>query len=100
MTRKTITIILALIILPVSFLGFGAKIVEIIAVLTGEPDGIFTLSPLLNYFLASMGFACILCWAMFQGMFHDIEKPKFAMLDMERQLEGEGEIAEADGPLF
>jgi uncharacterized membrane protein YqaE (UPF0057 family) len=62
------------------------KFIELVAVLRGDPEGIFTITPILNYLLASLGFFCMLLWAMGGGMFRDIELPKQTMLDHEAQL--------------
>ena len=82
------TVILALLILIPSMLGFITKFIELFAVLNGEPDGIFALTPILNYLLASLGFLCLLLWAAGRGMFHDVELPKRAMLERENLLDG------------
>ncbi|MFO1094373.1 MAG: hypothetical protein U0992_13875 [Planctomycetaceae bacterium] len=82
------TIVLALLILIPSMLGFIAKFIELFAVLNGEPDGVFALTPILNYLLASLGFFCLLLWAAGRGMFHDVELPKRAMLEREDLLDG------------
>ena len=82
------TIVLALLILIPSMLGFIAKFIELVAVLNGEPDGVFALTPILNYLLASLGFFCLLMWAAGRGMFHDVELPKRAMLEREDLLDG------------
>jgi hypothetical protein len=82
------TVVLALMILIPSMLGFIAKFIELFAVLSGEPDGVFALTPILNYLLASLGFFCLLLWAAGRGMFHDVELPKRAMLEREDILDG------------
>ena len=82
------TIVLALLILIPSMLGFIAKFIELFAVLNGEPDGVFALTPILNYLLASLGFFCLLLWAAGRGMFRDVELPKRAMLEREDMLDG------------
>jgi len=82
-----LTLILALLILIPSMLGFVTKFIELLAVLQGDPDGVFTLTPIVNYLLASLGFFCMLIWATGRGMFHDIEQPKQAMLEREHKLD-------------
>jgi hypothetical protein len=82
------TVVLELLILIPSMLGFIAKFIELFAVLNGEPDGVFALTPILNYLLASLGFFCLLLWAAGRGMFHDVELPKRAMLEREDMLDG------------
>ncbi|MBL8850441.1 MAG: hypothetical protein JNG89_12245 [Planctomycetaceae bacterium] len=82
------TVVLALMILIPSMLGFIAKFIELFAVLNGDPDGVFALTPILNYLLASLGFFSLLLWAASRGMFHDVENPKRAMLEREDLLDG------------
>ena len=86
------TIILALVILIPSLLGFANKFREFIQIYRGEVDGVFAITPIVNYLLASLGFFCLFCWGIAHGMFHDIERPKYTMLETERKLdEEEGE---------
>ncbi len=82
-----VTLILAVVILIPSMLGFVNKFVEFYRVVRGEADGAFALTPIVNYLLASLGFFCMLIWAICQGMFHDIEAPKRTMLETERRLD-------------
>jgi nitrogen fixation-related uncharacterized protein len=86
--RKTmVTLAFAVIILIPSMLGFGAKFLEFIHTFQGESDGAFAITPMVNYLLASLGFLCMLTWAILNGMFRDLEKPKEEMLERERQLD-------------
>jgi hypothetical protein len=87
--RATVTVILAVLILVPSMLGFATKFIEFFNVSQENGAGLFAVAPMLNYILASLGFLCLLMWAAFNGMFHDIERPKFAMLENERRLNGE-----------
>jgi hypothetical protein len=85
--RRTV-IVLAIVILTFSMYGFGDKFVQFVLVARGEPDGIFALTPIINYLLASFGFLCLIGWAAANGMFHDIERPKYTMLENEQLLDG------------
>lgn len=82
-----ITLLLALFILLPSLWGFGNKFVEFVALFRGDADGAFAIAPLANYLLASFGFLLLFGWATFNGMFHDIEQPKYTMLENERRLD-------------
>jgi hypothetical protein len=84
--RRT-TLIFALVILIPSFYGFGKKFLELVALTRGDVDGIFAISPVVNYLLASLGFFFLFCWAILHGMFRDIEQPKKDMLETERRLD-------------
>lgn len=84
--RSVATSILAVVILVPALYGFGSKFAEFLA-LVGDEDGAFTVVPILNYLLASLGFLMLFGWAMLHGMFRDIEKPKYQMLETERTLD-------------
>ncbi|QDT51811.1 hypothetical protein Pan258_59040 [Symmachiella dynata] len=82
-----ITCILAVVILVPSLWGFGTKFIEFIALFRSSSDGVFAISPIMNYLLAGLGFFCLLCWGMAQGMFTDVERPKYTMLQTEQRLD-------------
>jgi nitrogen fixation-related uncharacterized protein len=73
--------------------GFGSKLEEFIHLLNDPEftEGRFALIPILNYFLASAGFPCMFLWAARNGMFKDLERPKYDMLKRERELDAEDE---------
>ena len=86
------TIVFALVILIPSLYGFANKFREFILLFRGDVDGVFAITPIVNYLLASLGFFFLFCWAIGHGMFRDLERPKYAMLENERRLdEEEGE---------
>lgn len=85
--RNWITLLFAVIILVPSMLGFLAKFFEFAKTFRGEADGAFAITPMVNYLLASLGFLCMLIWATYNGMFHDMEAPKYNMLEREQQLD-------------
>lgn len=84
--------IMGVVILGFCMFGFGSKFIELVVMVRdydsdAAVEGVFAVAPLSNYLLASAGFLCLLGWAATQGMFHDIEHPKQAMLDQERKLD-------------
>jgi len=85
-------------------LGFVDKLVMFAKVVALPPegrfeDGRFALVPLLNYLLVVGGMACLLLWAIGNGMFTDVEAPKYTMLENERKLdEADGVEWEHDAP--
>ena len=81
------TIVFAAVILIPSGLGFANKFREFLMIYRGEVDGVFAITPIVNYLLASLGFFFLFCWAICHGMFRDIERPKYEMLENERQLD-------------
>jgi hypothetical protein len=84
-----VTLLFALLILIPSGYGFTRKFLELIALTRGDVDGVFAITPVVNYLLASVGFFFLFCWAIVNGMFGDIEGPKRRMLETERMLDEE-----------
>ena len=82
-----ITLLFAVPILIFSGLGFIAKFMEFINTFQGETEGVFAITPMVNYLLASAGFFCLLMWATINGMFRDIEGPKHTMLENDEALD-------------
>jgi hypothetical protein len=88
-SQQIMTAVFALVILIPSLIGFGNKFREFIALFRGDVDGVFAITPIMNYLLASLGFFCLFCWAILHGMFRDIERPKTTLLETERMLDEE-----------
>jgi hypothetical protein len=86
--RSIVTLLLALAILLPSLWGFGTKFYEFVLLARGDVEGVFAVTPVINYLLASLGFLLLFGWAAANGMFHDIEQPKRTMLEIEQQLDG------------
>ena len=82
-----VVLIFAVVILVPSMLGFVAKFIEFFRTFQGDASGAFAVTPMVNYLLATTGFLCLLSWATLNGMFHDIERPKHAMLEREQELD-------------
>ena len=85
--RSYVTLLLAILILIPSLWGFGSKFVEFIAIYRGEIDGAFAITPIVNYLLAGAGFLLLFAWATINGMFHNIERPKYKLLENEERLD-------------
>lgn len=86
----TITIVFGVLILIPSMLGFVMKFGELMALTGDSTDGGFAITPVINYLLASLGFFFLLMWAAVNGMFRDLERPKYLMLENERELDAHG----------
>jgi len=74
--------------------GFGTKFYELVRVFQGDASGAFAVTPIVNYLLAGCGFVLLFGWAAKNGMFRDIERPKFQMLENENRLDVAERIAE------
>jgi hypothetical protein len=89
-TATRTTIIFAIIILVPALIGFAVKFREFLLLVRYE-EGAFTIMPILNYMLVSLGFLFLFVWAVMHGMFRDMEKPKYDMLEQQRELDEEWE---------
>lgn len=69
--------------------GFLDKLVMFFRVLFTTQDGGFAIVPILNYLLVAAGLLCLFAWAVAHGMFRDIERPKYDMLEREKALDHE-----------
>jgi hypothetical protein len=83
----TVTLVFGVLILIPSMLGFVMKFGELMALTKGVSDGGFAITPVINYLLASAGFFFLLLWAALNGMFRDLERPKYLMLENEQELD-------------
>lgn len=89
------TLVLGVIILIPCAFGFSTKFAEFVATYRKDELGVFAIMPIFNYLLATIGFGLLFTWSIARGMFKDVEKPKYAMLERERWLDEE---AEGDEP--
>lgn len=87
--QRWVALIFALIVLVPSGFGFFRKLHELVLLTRGDVDGAFAITPVVNYLLTSLGFLFLFLWAILNGMFGDIERPKLAMLETERRLDDE-----------
>ncbi len=76
----------AAVLIP-SLLGFANKFLDLMIVASGDQEGAFALTPILNYLFATAGFFCMLMWAVTQGAFHDLNQPSREMFENELELE-------------
>lgn len=85
--RTIVNWIFVVAILAPSLWGFGMKFREFVLLARGDVDGVFAVTPVINYLLASLGFLLLFGWAAVNGMFYDIEEPKHTMLENEQRLD-------------
>jgi hypothetical protein len=81
---------MGLVILGGGLYGFGHKFLALVRLSLDQSEGAdaaFAVAPVVNYLLASFGFLCLVGWAAAHGMFHDIEAPKYTLLETEERLD-------------
>lgn len=84
--RVALWIIALCILIPGGY-GFAEKLRQFILTLQTQEGASFTIIPISNYFLIAAGMACLLVWAIANGMFRGIEEPKFRLLENEEELD-------------
>jgi len=87
--KPAVLVVMSVLILVPSMVGFVMKFREFIRTFQDSTDGAFAITPMLNYLLASLGFFSLLIWAAANGMFRDIEEPKYRMLEIDAELNAE-----------
>lgn len=84
--KITLWVMAIVILVPAAF-GFIEKLIEFIRTLNSVEEAGYTIIPISNYFLVAGGMACLFGWAVYNGMFKDVEAPKYDMLEHERELD-------------
>ncbi|MCA9095591.1 MAG: hypothetical protein KDA68_19060 [Planctomycetaceae bacterium] len=79
-------VMIGIFLVPAGY-GFVGKLYEFFHMYRSDSEGVFAITPMANYLFASLGFLCLMFWAAYQGMFHDIEQPKQDMLQNEAELD-------------
>jgi len=85
--KTYVVLTIAIAILGPAGIGFIEKLALFIMAITHDQVGGAIFFPVLNYLVVTAGMACLLIWAMAHGMFRNIEKPKYDMLDREDELD-------------
>ncbi len=82
----TVAVIAILIVVPAA-LAFINKLLTFAGTVGTDELGGAALVPMLNYLVVAAGFICLMIWAVMSGMFHDVEGPKYRMLETEEKLD-------------
>src|SRR5690606_4047649 len=90
---QRITLILAVLILAPCLFGFWVRRSVFIATAQHDSLGAFAILQIFNYLLATCGFIAMMAWAVLNGMFKDVERPKFEMLEREKMLDRQDDDA-------
>lgn len=85
--RKKALLIFAIVMVVLAGYGFSVRFFEFLHTLQAGDSGNFIIVPLLSYLAVAAGFLCLFGWATFYGMFRDVERPKYTMLENEEKLD-------------
>ncbi|HZR82717.1 MAG TPA: hypothetical protein VFD92_16605 [Candidatus Binatia bacterium] len=100
MKHGTKGIVLFAMTIAVMFIAGGAffyKMTEFVVTMArGDIEG-FGAASVATYLIGMLPLMFLTLWAVLTGRFRDIERPKFRMLELDREIERGGELD--DGPL-
>jgi hypothetical protein len=85
--KQVVIACIALAILVPASIGFAEKLALFILAVKRDQIAGFTIIPVVNYLIVTAGMICLLLWATRQGMFRNIERPKYDMLEREEDLD-------------
>ncbi len=96
--KRIFLIVFALAILAPAGYGFVEKLMLFVLAVKRDLIAGFTIVPVVNYLIVTAGMACLLVWAIINGMFRNIEAPKYHMLEQEEALDERERQARKEAP--
>lgn len=96
--KRIFLIFFALAILAPAGYGFVEKLMLFILAVKRDMIAGFTIVPVVNYLIVTAGMACLLVWAVINGMFKNVEAPKYQMLEQEEALDEQERQCRKDAP--
>lgn len=95
--RNAVVVGFAVIVLVVAGLGFAFKMAEFATtILKDEVEG-FGAVAVGIYLIGMVPIVFLTLWAVMTGRFRDIERPKFRVLELDREIERGGELGDGHG---
>lgn len=92
--RTMVVIGFAVAVLVISGLGFIIKMTEFsMTIVNADVEG-FGVVAIGIYLLGMVPMVFLNLWAVFSGKFRDIERPKYRIFELEREIERGGELRE------
>lgn len=92
--RSMVVIGFAVAVLVISGLGFVIKMTEFsMTIVNADVEG-FGVVAIGIYLLGMVPMVFLNLWAVFTGKFRDIERPKYRIFELEREIERGGELRE------
>lgn len=92
--RTMVVIGFAVAVLVISGLGFVLKMTEFSLTIVNDDVEGFGVVAIGIYLLGMVPMVFLNMWAVFTGKFRDIERPKYRIFELEREIERGGELKE------
>lgn len=85
-TKQRFLLAFGVFVIVAGALGFGAKLLEMIMTAVRGREHAFTAPPVVGYLFVAGGYLFLLGAATLQGMFRNVERPKYRMLELEEEI--------------
>ncbi len=91
-SRRIAVIAFAVAVLVIAGLGFVYKMTEFATTIIKDDVEGFGAVAVSIYLIGMLPIVFLTLWAVLSGRFRDIERPKYRMLELDREIERGGEI--------
>ncbi len=95
--RYVAVLMFAVAVLVIAGLGFTYKMSEFALTIVNDDVEGFGAVAVSVYLIGMVPIVFLTLWAVFTGKFRDIERPKFRMLELDREIERGGELGSTAG---
>ena len=94
--RSAVVLGFAVAVLVIAGLGFAYKMTEFAATIVKDDVEGFGAVAVGMYLIGMLPIVFLTLWAVLTGRFHDVERPKFRLLELDREIERGGELGTKD----
>lgn len=91
-TKMSIILSVSILVVLLGGFGFLYKIIEFARTYVKDDLKSFGAISVVSYFIGVMGILFLTLWGVFKGHFRNIERPKHRMLELDEEIEREGNI--------
>lgn len=91
-TRGLVVFGFAVAVMTVAGLGFVYKMAEFVVTITRDEIEGFGAVAVATYLIGMLPIVFLTLWGALSGRFRDIERPKFRLLELDREIERGGEL--------
>ncbi len=95
--RSTVVLGFAAAVLVIAGLGFAYKTTQFAATIVKDDVEGFGVVAVGLYLIGMLPIVFLTLWAVLTGKFRDVERPKFRLLELDREIERGGELGTRGG---
>jgi hypothetical protein len=91
-TRGLVVFVFAIAVMAIAGLGFVYKMTEFTLTMAEDDVAGFGAVAVATYLIGMLPIVFLTLWAIVTGRFHDVERPKLRLLELDREIERGGEL--------